>query len=368
MPFRHAVNNFDFIRIAAATMVLCGHQYGLLSQLEPRPLGLFTLGTLAVLIFFSTSGYLVAQSWERDPHGGRFAVRRFLRIWPGLAVVILLAVFCIGPIFTDLTLADYFRSGTTWTYLKYLYLHTHLYLPGVFEGNPWHIVNGSLWTILIEVKWYGLLLVAGMCGLLRPRFRYVLVALVALYAVYIYFIWDVQHNPQSAFPLPHFGCEYGTFFCYGALLHFMRSVWMPRAALVMVVLLLIAVLLVMFNYQYAAFYTCLPFVLVWIGSRSTPLLRSVGRFGDFSYGIYVYAFPTQQAVIAVMGIHHSYALMLLLSFAGTMICAVLSWYLVERPALELKRYLRSETEHDQGSLQTAGLDAVAPSSSIRRLG
>lgn len=359
MPFRYARNNFDFVRIAAAAMVLCSHQHALLFQPEPMPFGLFRLGTLGVLIFFSTSGYLVAQSWERDPHVWRFAARRFLRIWPGLAAGILLTVFCIGPIFTDLTLVDYFRSSVTWAYLKYLYLQTVLYLPGVFEGNRWPVVNGSLWTILIEVKWYGLLLVAGICGLLRPRFRYVLVSLVVLYVVYIYFVWDVQHNPLSVFPLPRFGCEYGTFFCYGALLHFTRNMWMHRLALVTLALLLIAGALAILNYQYAAFYVCLPFAVVWIGNKSMPLLRQAGRFGDFSYGMYVYAFPIQQAVIAVMGFHHPYALMLMISFTCTMACAVLSWYLVENPALELKRYLHNKAV--QGPSPAIEIDAVASS-------
>lgn len=332
MPVRHAVNNFDFIRVAAATTVLCSHQYALMFRPEPRPWGLFTLGTMAVLIFFSTSGYLVAQSWERDPHAWRFAARRFLRIWPALAVVILLAVFCVGPVFTNLSLTDYFRSGETWAYLKYLYLQTRLYLPGVFESNPWHVVNGSLWTIFIEVKWYGILLVAGVCGLLRPRFRVLLVALVALHVIYIYFIWDVQHNPQSMFPFPYFGCEYGTFFCYGGLLHVMRRSWMHRPGRVMAALLLIAGLLVILNYQYAAFFVCLPFVVVWLGNQSTPLLRQTGRFGDFSYGIYLYAYFIQQAVIATLGIHHSYALLLLISFACTWCapCCPGTWWSVLR--------------------------------------
>lgn len=340
-------------------MVLCAHQYALLFQPEPKPFGLVTLGTFGVLIFFTTSGYLVAQSWERDPNGWRFAVRRFLRIWPALAVVTLMTVFCLGPAFTDLGVSDYFRSTATWTYLKYIYLSTNLYLPGVFESNPWHVVNGSLWTILIEVKWYGILLAAGLCGLLRPRLGYLALLIVALYAAYIYFVWDVQHNVQSAYPRPQFGCEYGTFFCYGAMLHFFRHAWVGRAVVVMAGLLLIAGVLVVLNYQYAALYTCLPFVLIWGGGKSSPLLRQAGRFGDFSYGIYLYAYPVQQGVISIMGIHHSYWVMLLISFVVTTIFAACSWHLVERPVLALKRYLRPEAKCDEAAMQTTKLGAIA---------
>ncbi|WP_449425032.1 hypothetical protein [Rhodanobacter lindaniclasticus] len=52
----------------AAGMVLCSHQFALTGRAERRPFGLLTLGTLGVLVFFAVSGYLVAQSWDRDPH------------------------------------------------------------------------------------------------------------------------------------------------------------------------------------------------------------------------------------------------------------------------------------------------------------
>ncbi|GLQ46778.1 hypothetical protein GCM10007862_18290 [Dyella lipolytica] len=287
------------------------------------------------------------QSWERDPHAWRFIARRLLRIWPALAVVTLFAVLCIGPIFTTLTFHDYFRAKETWGYFSHLYLRTTPNLPGLFEGNPIHVVNGSLWTIPIEAQWYGLLLAAGMCGLLRPRFRYFLLAMVALYAAYIYLIFDVQHNPLSAFPFRKFGCEYGTFFCYGAVLHCMRHAWVNRVMLTFGSLLLLACLLAVSNHQYAAVYVLLPFIVIWLGNKSTPVLKRAGRFGDFSYGIYVYAFLMQQLVVSVMGIYRPYLLVLLISSAGTMICAVLSWHLVERPSLALKRYLPKQSLVDE---------------------
>lgn len=361
MASRHTANNFDFVRLAAAAMVLCSHQYALLFRPEPRPFGLFTLGTLGVLIFFSVSGYLVAQSWDRDPHAWRFAARRFLRIWPGLAVVVMLTVFCVGPVFSRLPLGEYFRSEMTWKYLLQLCLQVELYLPGVFESNPWHVVNGSLWTIPIEVKWYAILIVAGVCGLLLRRARYVLLAGVLLYAIYIFGVFDVQHNPLANFPLPAFGCEYGCFFCYGVLLQRWRQVWERHPLLTLACLTLLAAALVVLDRQYAAVYVLLPFAVIGFGSLSTPLLREAGRYGDVSYGIYIYAYMVQQAVIAVIGIRHAYALSLSVSMAITLACAFASWRLVERPALDLKRYLRTPIRIDEGKRESGNVQAVASS-------
>jgi peptidoglycan/LPS O-acetylase OafA/YrhL len=359
MALRHTANNFDFIRLVAAMMVLCSHQYALISRPEPRPFGLFTLGTLGVLIFFSVSGYLVAQSWDRDPHVWRFAARRFLRIWPGLAVVVLLAVFCVGPLFTQLALPDYFKAVKTWKYLLQLCLQVKLHLPGVFNSNPSRVVNGSLWTIPVEVKWYGILLAAGLCGLLQRRARVLLLAMVVLYATYIYGVFDVQHNPLANFLLPAFGCEYGTFFCYGVVLHRWRHVWEGSPVWVLACLTLLTSALVALDHVYAAVYVLLPVMVVWFGSLSTPLVREAGCYGDFSYGIYIYAYMVQQAVIVVIGFHHSYAMTLSASIAVTLACAFASWRLIERPALGLKRHLRIRFRGGDGGSEEGDVLAMA---------
>lgn len=329
-------NNFDFVRLSAALAVLCSHQLALSMHPEPRPFGLMTLGTLAVLVFFSLSGYLVMQSWERDPDWRRFLVKRALRIWPGLAVVTLLAVLLIGPLMSTLSLRDYFAEGLTWTYLKQLYLDIQFRLPGLFTHNAWPVVNGSLWTIPIEARWYLMLLLAGVLGLLRPARRgWAALALLA-YAVYLYGIFDVQHNPRAMFMQPDFGCEYGSFFCYGAMLYLWRDVWRPRRALTALVLAALAAVLATCGYGYAALFVLLPFVVLCIGTAATPVLRRAGRFGDLSYGIYIYAYLMQQVVLALTGPKLSYLGGLAISGSVTLCCALLSWHLVEKPALRWK--------------------------------
>ena len=74
-------------------------------------------GSLAVALFFAISGYLVCQSWVRDPSPMRFVVRRALRILPGLGVVVMLTAFVLGPAFSSLSAQEYFADKRTWSYL-----------------------------------------------------------------------------------------------------------------------------------------------------------------------------------------------------------------------------------------------------------
>lgn len=335
---RHGLNNFDFVRLAAAGTVLYAHQFALNALPEPSPFGVMTLGTLGVLIFFSISGYLVAQSWVRDPSIIRFILKRILRVWPGLAVVACITVLVVGPLVTSLTLHDYFNDRGAWGYFSQLYLHMKYELPGVFERNFTNSVNGSLWTIPIEVRWYGVLLAAGIVGLLQRKWRFSLLLIVILYATYIYIIYDVQRNPSAEFMRPDFGCEYGTFFCYGALMSCMHDSWYRLRVPLLCVLSSLAALLFSIGYVYAAVYVLMPFLVVWFGLSSTPILRRAGRYGDYSYGIYIYAFLIQQIFIS-SNFKCSYWTGLFIVASCTLFCAVISWNFVELPAMNLKRHL-----------------------------
>lgn len=100
----HKQNNFDFIRVVAALCVVCSHQFALNGLREPSVLNVHSLGGFGVLLFFSISGFLVMQSWAADPNVFRFGARRFLRIWPGFAVVITLTALVLGPCISTLSL------------------------------------------------------------------------------------------------------------------------------------------------------------------------------------------------------------------------------------------------------------------------
>lgn len=103
------------------------------------------------------SGYLVSSSWFADPHFGRFVAKRFLRIWPPLAVVVVFTGLVLGPFVSVLPWSSYFRDPDSWLYLlRNLAILPKHDLPGVFVSNPEPGVNGSLWTLPVEVACYAL--------------------------------------------------------------------------------------------------------------------------------------------------------------------------------------------------------------------
>jgi len=337
-------NNFDAIRLAAALAVLWDHQHVLMGLPGPKAWH-NSYGGLAVAVFFAISGYLVAKSWLNDPNLLRFAWRRALRIWPGLVVAVLLSVFVLGPIATQLPVADYLRHPQTWAYLKTLSLDVQFDLPGVFASNLSHSVNGSLWTIPIEVKCYIALAVLGLLGL----WRYSATSLFVLAVLLAYF----AHRYAPSVKPPHewsYSLQYAVVFVIGMVFASFERFWLrqPWRAVLLVVPLLIALSWLQPVWRGQAPVWALGCAAIIIGTASWPVLRDVGRFGDCSYGAYIYAFPVQQSVLWLLGPHFSnFWLATGLSLVLTLLLAWASWHLIEQPALRLKPRNPSSTRPAQ---------------------
>ncbi len=321
-------NNFDFIRVLAAFCVLVSHQFALSGSTEPAPLPFHSWGGIGVLAFFVVSGFLVAMSWESDPHPIRFALRRALRIWPAWIVVTAVSALLLGPLVTALSVEEYFSSSVTWSYFLQLVFSTKDTLPGVFETNPFRlVVNGSLWTLPIELQLYGLLLVAGVATLLRRR--WVVLAAVILSAFYYFAVVDVETNRKWT-------REFSLFFSSGVCLFLFRDFWRPRLLSISCCLLVASIGLWSSGFKYAAIFVLAPMLLIAFGLSSWPVLRRFGRYGDVSYGLYIYAFPVQQTLIYLTDNTLPVTPGILLSLVVTLIFAFLSCHLVERPALRWK--------------------------------
>jgi len=151
-------NNFDAIRLFAAALVLFSHSYPLSGNPQEWFIvnwGIETGGGIGVSIFFVLSGFLVCRSLIYSKNILRYIGARSLRIFPGFVVVILLSVFLLGPLVTGYSTEEYFSNDLIELYLKNIWLFPiYYFLPGVFEGNPSTAVNGSLWTLPVEVAMY----------------------------------------------------------------------------------------------------------------------------------------------------------------------------------------------------------------------
>ena len=361
----HRQNNFDLVRVLAALFVLVSHQHALNGLPEPTFLNLHTIGGLGVLIFFSISGFLVAQSWHADPHALRFAAKRLLRIWPGLAVAVSLLALVLGPFISTLSLHDYYQHPLVKDYFNNLLFKLRDQLPLRFEGNALPVaINGPLWTIPLEIKCYLLLGVLGVTGLLRVRW---IVLGLTLFVIGIYGVWEPRGDRLAELGgwtvEQHFLLEFGLFFFAGASFFAFRVHENFRKSLaVLASCWMLAAVALACARPLLALWLVLPVTVLVIGNASTPYLRRAGRFGDLSYGLYIYAFPVQQTLIWLFKDRLSWWSVLGLTLAVTFTLAFASWHLVEKWALRLKPSQRgSGLKANSGTASVAGASSASGS-------
>lgn len=339
----HARNNFDFCRLGAAFMVVVFHSYALTGNVDQEPMvarSLIDLGTLGVAIFFVISGYLVTGSYLREPRFWPFMVKRLLRIIPGLAAVLVATVLIVGPLTTQLTLKDYWMSPVTWLYpLRNIALYPVTYdLPGVFIDNPHpNAVNGSLWSLRLEFTCYLAVVALGIAGMLRRRELVIILGVVvSMLAVAVALS---EHVPVQLLIF----LRYLILFMAGALFSVSEirpGDWTrPSTRAAAAVMLIIAIGASAFGAWGSIIVSLLLAVPVLVFALNPlPGVASIGRFGDMSYGLYVWAFPIQQLMIDWTDNGMTPLALSVVTLVLTMPIAAVSWWFIERPALSLKRY------------------------------
>lgn len=336
-------NNFNLIRFLAAFAVLIDHSSVLATGSGTAyPLyaahGL-TWGDIAVDVFFVTSGFLVTASLLNRRSSWAFSWARALRIFPALWVMLTLTVFGVGLALTSYTPHAYLTAHGTWRYLlenAVLIRGIDFNLPGLFQHNPYRAVNGSLWTLPYEIEMYGLLLVLWIVAALGgPRrvnvFRCAVLAVGASAG-----LWYLSHQVfhDASIDTSHFAFM----FFVGAGFYVLKE--QIRLYGSVVVALIGATLLCAFSRTFSAgfflmFSLSLPYLLIYGAYAGRAWLRGFNRIGDYSYGIYIYAFLTQQTIACLMPGISAWSLMGLSAIA-TLALAILSWHLIEKRALSLK--------------------------------
>lgn len=320
-------NNFDALRIFAACTVMVSHSiplsYGS-NDLEPLNLisrGQTTAGTIAVCVFFIISGYLITQSFERSRNVRTFLIARALRLLPGLAVVLIVMAFVIGPIISTLPLYEYLASTQPYQYVvaNVSLLYTLKELPGVFQGNPSpRLVNGSLWSLPYEAKCYLMTLCLGVSGLLT---RYITLCLLGAGCVAMMF----------SFGTVRVDCV--CFFLGGSVIYQFRPPLRGWIATICSVLWLASLLFGGFDFASALVG---PYVIIYLALAPSVRLPDLARRGDLSYGTYVWAYPVQQMATAFLGSWACWYLNLAIAMPVVLTLAWASWHFIEAPALKLK--------------------------------
>ena len=337
---QEAGNNFDFVRLLAASLVIVGHAFPIMGREQPT-LASIQISVLGVIIFFSISGYLIAGSWLADPHPLRYLAKRALRIFPGLALVVVLSAAVLGPLSSRLSMADYVANENAWIYLSNIALYIRYNLPAVFEGNPIpNAVNGSLWSLPAEFFMY--LVLPALLALSRRTTPLILLVIAYLFALAAD---QLLHRPGVRWVV--YGTEVravfhmATFFMVGAFLYGVRRLHRPNrwgALLLLAAALAASQLPARLSIPLGAMLNpiTIAYLVIACGMASTPGIRRVGRFGDISYGLYLYAFPIQQLIAWKLLGQISLGMAMLLAWAGAAALAFGSWHLVEKRMLTLK--------------------------------
>jgi peptidoglycan/LPS O-acetylase OafA/YrhL len=334
IPNRLRDNNFDALRLLFASMVVLFH-IGILTQAASLAWCLHISATFAVQAFFVVSGFLVTMSFEQSSSIKSYASKRLRRITPAYVVVILAAALGLSSIST-LPWNAYFTDRELWRYLGFNLVLSNFSapsLPGVFGSNFMTAVNGSLWTIKVEVAFYCLVPFM-VWATQRVGARKVLTTMFVASV-----LWKIGFNVAAATTgaeiysklakqLPGQLC----FFAGGAWAYYRtrdgKSINGLAAAIGV-----IAYAISGGGWLYELTAPLAVTAIVYWAAIVGPRLPPVAKYGDFSYGVYLYHFPLIQTFIALGTFHWSPLAGWAISVATVGVSAVLSWHLVERTAL-----------------------------------
>ncbi|MGH8529173.1 MAG: acyltransferase family protein [Nevskiales bacterium] len=342
-------NNFNLLRLIAASLVIYAHSFPLLLGPSSGPGGGaadwfydwtgIIAGGLAVQAFFVMSGIMVTQSFERSRTVWIFIRARILRIYPALVVCVLLCALMLGPAMTSVGLLNYLSDARVWRFIavnsSLTSLEIQLFLPGVFESNPISgYVNGSLWTLPWEILMYVGLTAAGVLGLLRGS---AVTLTICLCSLLIYISEPALGEPVFRHKLV-LCASFSSYFFVGVLLYLWRERiklnWITLGVSVAVWTLACSQLrehpLALLLYVPA-----LAYLIINLASVPGGFIRGYGRFGDYSYGTYIYAYPVQQLLVSLYGFSGPLSLTLTALLASWAL-AFCSWHLIESPALKYK--------------------------------
>lgn len=335
----HRLNSFDAVRIVAALVVIFGHAHPLSAHPDDVIVG-NAVQSVAVKIFFIVSGFLVARSWESDPHLYRYLLRRCMRLIPGLALVLVLTIAVLGPAFTTLPSGHYFANSGTWRYLVYnVFLYPIYSLPGVFVDNVYpNAVNGSLWSLPAEFLMYLVLPVVFLTTIV-DRSRWLLILVTAALAVCSLVYLRAPSDHQLVFwgTGSRSVADVGPYFFLGAL----YSLTVMKRWLSAPVSLLLLGVLALFQtpdptLQQIGLMIVLPYAVLSFAVLPTPVICRAGRFGDPSYGIYLYGFPVQQALFHLCGPTMGPLDNAFIASVIALMLGYASWHLLEKRVLAFK--------------------------------
>ncbi len=346
-------NSFDVVRLIAALAVLVSHFYGMAGRSDPLD-GFWgtgeDLGGLAVLIFFGISGYLITESILEGASFRFYSASRLLRIYPALLVCLSVCILA-GIALTRVSLDQYFSAQTSQFFFGNVFpffWQEQRFLPGVFVP-PWDAMNGPLWTIKYELACYIVTLAVFLFPQSWRRYAFAALGLVAV-CVWLAPVesWQIPSAATLDDRVLRFEYFNMGFFRYYAAIFFLAS--MARIVVGNSSYRWLGIFLFM-GCVYALFYGTSVALLALLGTLAlagvcvgcSSLLYFNGacrrKIGDLSYSTYLYGWPISNFCLLSLYRAIGFWLTMLIAAGVTLAVAWVSWKIIERPALRLKRHV-----------------------------
>lgn len=330
---------FDTLRLALSIAIVCFHSVVVTQGTDietiwwQTPLG--KIGGTFLPAFFALSGFLIMASADRAKSLKTFLALRVLRLAPALATEIVLSALILGSVFTTLPLGSYFVDPSFFAYFGSLIGRIRTNLPGVFGDNPLpNVVNTSLWTIRPELGCYVYTAILSCTGALRSRLLVTVVSVVLLAAnVWIDVTTSLPGEVRTIIP--------ERLLLLAFVLGNLGFVWrhrVPYGAGLFVAGFTVGTLMIQVPTLAALGVALLTYCTIVVGLTPLPKIPLLSQ-GDYSYGIYLYGFPIQAAVVHLWPEARHPLLNILLALPPILLMAMASWHLVERPVMAMRKQL-----------------------------
>ena len=323
-------NNFDLIRIILAVTVMLFHIGGLANI---QKLTLFP-GGIAVNCFFVISGYLITKSYINNSDIRAYARSRFLRVFPLYFLVVFIS-FIVGGFITSKSFDLYFIDGAKYLFYNILFLNfLQPTLPGVFSDlSNGGAVNGSLWTIKIEVMFYvSVPIIYGYFARFLAKEK-LTISIMAMSIGCFYFLsylvseYDLNGSINNQLP------SLMSYFMVGAYFNFIDI-----RKIVIVRLFPLSILGILSGVDFLMPLSVGVFVMFLV--FCTPVVSISTRVGDLSYGVYVWHFPVIQLYL-YMGVFSNPFWAVFNVSITVFLLAYISWHCIEKKCLNRKNQYSS---------------------------
>jgi peptidoglycan/LPS O-acetylase OafA/YrhL len=331
-------NGFDVMRLTAALLVTFSHSFTIKSgdvkcDFLYRITKVVNFGHSGLVMFFVISGYLITNSWVKNPNIFSFIKKRFLRIYPAIIVNGFIMLFLIIPVVTGVRLTlfdipylvkDFLKYSFTFSSLNYNHLH-------FFKDLKFTEVNGSLWTLRYEIICYA---IAPFICLLRSKSSVFLLLIVSAVVYFNLHSFEAFINFENLITVIDLD-RVAKFLWYFILGH-LAFKYKPSKLFYQCLIICLSIALFLFADKTTCellAYTLIAGLTLMLALHVKYLKRNLPV--DLSYGIYLYSFPIQQLILFKNRVVQDWQI-LLLTLVFVVPISYLSFICVERKFLQNK--------------------------------